>query len=188
MEYINWPGKEYKGVKKAARRLLKKIRGDQDIYNCISRGMKIGDHCRFGDHCVFDSSFCYLIKIGDHVTFSNRVQVLTHDSSLYDFIHKTKVGMVIVDDHAFIGARSLIMPGVHIGEGSIVAAGSVVTKDVLAGEVWGGVPARAMCKRKDLETKFLNEKYKTLETTPEECVNVDLIIEELSKNKICFII
>lgn len=63
---------------------------------------------------LFDDSFCYLIKIGNHVCFSNRVQVIAHDSSLYDFVHRTKIGRVVVNDWAFGGARSLIMSGVHV--------------------------------------------------------------------------
>ncbi len=73
------------------------------------------------------------------MTFSNNVQLITHDSSLYDFIHRTKLGMIIIDDWVFIGARTLILPGVHIGEGAIVAAGSLVTKNIPSMEVWGGI-------------------------------------------------
>lgn len=138
MEYINWPEREPKGLKKLRHDILNKIRGKQNIYELIRRGMQVGEKFWIGDNCAFDNSFCYLIKIGNHVCFSNNVQVITHDSSLYDFIHRTKLGRVVVDDWAFIGARSLLMPGVHIGEGAIVAAGSVVTKNIPAGEVCGG--------------------------------------------------
>jgi maltose O-acetyltransferase len=53
-----------------------------------------------------------------------------------------------VDDYVFIGPRAIILPGVKIGKGAVVAAGAVVTKDVLAGEVVGGVPARKIKERK----------------------------------------
>ena len=102
-----------------------------------------------------DTSFCYLIEIGNNVTLSNRVQIITHDSSLWDFCHRTKLGLVQIDDFAFVGARTLIMPGVHIGEGAIIAAGSLITKDIPSGEVWGGYPAKKMMDRSDLEKKVL---------------------------------
>ena len=139
MWLINWPGREKTGIKRTIKRVVAKVRGDCDIYRLIENGMKVGNKFWIGDACAFDSSFCYLIEIGNNVTFSNRVQVITHDSSLFDFIHRTKLGKVIIDDYAFVGARSLIMPGVHIGEGAIIAAGSLVTKDVPPGQVWGGI-------------------------------------------------
>jgi len=53
---------------------------------------------------------------------------------------------VVLEDDAFIGAESLILKGVTIGKGSIVAAGAVVTKSVPPGEIWGGNPARFLRK------------------------------------------
>ncbi len=55
---------------------------------------------------------------------------------------------VVIEDDVWIGARVIILPGVHIGKGSVIAAGSVVTKDVEAYTVVGGVPARVIKKRK----------------------------------------
>lgn len=138
MELINWKEHELKGIKKMMKKLINKIRGKKDVYDLIKCGMKVGEHFWVGDNCTFDTSFCYLIQIGNNVTFSNNVQLITHDSSLYDFIHRTKLGMIIIDDWVFIGARTLILPGVHIGEGAIVAAGSLVTKNIPSMEVWGG--------------------------------------------------
>ena len=136
------------------------------------------------------ASFCYLIEIGNNVTLSNRVQIITHDSSLWDFVHRTKLGLVQIDDFAFVGARTLIMPGVHIGEGAIIAAGSLITKDIPSGEVWGGYPAKKMMDRSDLEKKFCSDEYKMFgvdylntlnEKTQQEVVN------ELKCKKRCFI-
>lgn len=59
---------------------------------------------------------------------------------------------VIIEGDNWIGANVTILKGVKIGEGSIVAAGSVVTKDIPAYEIWGGVPARFLKKRFDEET------------------------------------
>lgn len=54
----------------------------------------------------------------------------------------TKTAPVIIDDDVFIGANCIIGKGVHIGEHSIIAAGSVVVKDIPSNEVWGGNPAQ----------------------------------------------
>ena len=82
------------------------------------------------------------------------------------------------------------MPGVHIGEGAIIAAGSLITKDIPSGEVWGGYPAKKMMDRSDLEKKFCSDEYKMFgvdylntlnEKTQQEVVN------ELKCKKRCFI-
>ena len=58
----------------------------------------------------------------------------------------TKTAPVIIDDDVFIGTNCIIGKGVHIGARSIIAAGSVVVKDIPADEVWGGNPARFIKK------------------------------------------
>ena len=88
-------------------------------------------------------------------------------------------GKGVIEDWAYIGASSQIMPGVTIGTGALVAAGSVVTKSVPPHTVVGGNPARIICttadyyennKQYDLETKgfSLDEKKKILLSTPDE--------------------
>lgn len=66
-------------------------------------------------------------------------------------------GKIIIEDWAYIGAWSHIMPGVTIGEGALVAAGSVVTKSVAAHSVVGGNPAKYICSTEDFWEK--NKKY-----------------------------
>ncbi len=192
MECVNWEGRSPKGVKKFVKRLLGKIRGDVNVDRLISKGMEVGEKLWIGDACAFDESFCWLIKIGNNVTLSNRVQLTTHDSSLHDFIHKTKLGRIIIDDYAFIGERTLILPGVHVGEGAIVAAGSLLTKDVPAGEVWGGYPAVKMMNRSELEEKFNSDSYRTfgmeyLKNVENPSIRKE-IIYELENTGRCFIV
>jgi acetyltransferase-like isoleucine patch superfamily enzyme len=57
-----------------------------------------------------------------------------------------------IDDDVWIGGRSVILPGVHIGQGAVVAAGAVVTRDVVPYAVVGGVPAR-LIRMRDGEAK-----------------------------------
>lgn len=66
-------------------------------------------------------------------------------------------GKVVIEDWAYIGAFSQIMPGVTIGEGALVAAGSVVTKSVAAHTVVGGNPARLICTTEEYYER--NKQY-----------------------------
>lgn len=61
-----------------------------------------------------------------------------------DYRDATSKGSIIVDDDVWIGYRATIMSGVHIGQGAVVAAGAVVTKDVPPYAIVGGVPARVI--------------------------------------------
>ncbi len=98
-------------------------------------------------------SHCSL-KIGDNVKIGGGTFVYTTDfHSLNKDIRKTsddlknrKCAPVIIDNDVFIGAHCIILKGVTIGEGSIIGAGSVVTKSVPAGEIWAGNPAHFIRK------------------------------------------
>ena len=56
---------------------------------------------------------------------------------------------VVLRDHVWIGANAVILKGVEIGRGAVVAAGAVVTKNIPPNEIWGGVPAKKIGERKD---------------------------------------
>lgn len=92
----------------------------------------------------------YLISIGDNVTIAANVNFVTHDVSVFNiarYLHRPensldKVGCIVIEDNAFIGAFSTLMPNCRIGKNSIVAACSVVTKQIPDNEVWGGIPAK----------------------------------------------
>lgn len=131
---------------------------------------------KIGDHCLIDTrnwpSEPYLITIGDYVQVTHGVSIYTHGGG--NAIRKEHpdfdaFGKVVIEDWAYIGAFSQIMPGVTIGEGALVAAGSVVTKSVPPHTVVGGNPARYICtteefyernKKYNVNTKGLNFKDK----------------------------
>ncbi|WP_026694384.1 acyltransferase [Peribacillus kribbensis] len=145
-------------LKSTLLRRMGKISNEELTVNaCISRGMKVGKGCHGLAACTIDYAHCWLIEIGKHVTFAPQVYLLAHDASTKRYLNFTKIAKVKIHDHAFIGARALIMPGVSIGEGSIIAAGSVVTKSVPAGFVAGGNPAKILCTTTDYISKHRNK-------------------------------
>lgn len=95
---------------------------------------------------------CYLdnrrgIYIGDNVGIAHNTKIYTLGHDLDDPQFKTKGAPVHINDNAFVFSNVLIMPGVTIGEGAIVLAGSVVTKDVEPWTIVGGNPAKKIRDR-----------------------------------------
>jgi maltose O-acetyltransferase len=87
------------------------------------------------------------LTIGSHASISTRSMILTLEHDLSDEEFRALGAPVQIGDRAFIGTGAIILPGVTIGEGSAVAAGAVVTKDVDPFTIVGGVPARPIGKR-----------------------------------------
>lgn len=117
-------------------------------------GMKVGKNFIFDAGSTrFDSSHCWLIEIGNDVTFGPQVYLLAHDASTKKELGYTKIGRVVIQDKTFIGANTIIMPGVTVGKGSIVGTGSIVTHDVPAGCVYAGNPAEFICTTEEYYKK-----------------------------------
>lgn len=87
------------------------------------------------------------ITLGDAVVFGHHVQLYTsdHDPDAPDFARRD--APIVIGDHAWIGSRALILPGVTIGAGAVVAAGSIVTKDVPPYTIVAGQPAKVLRER-----------------------------------------
>lgn len=107
----------------------------------------------------------YLISIGENVTVTSNVTFITHDGGTRVFRSESKYkgvikfGRITIHDNSFIGHSAIIMPGVSIGPNSVVAAGSIVTKDVAPNQVYGGSPAKFI-------TTVENYAEKSLENSP----------------------
>jgi Acetyltransferase (isoleucine patch superfamily) len=103
----------------------------------------------------------WLITLGDNVHITNGVKFVTHDGGTLLFrkdipdLEITKP--ITIGNDVYIGIESLIMPGVTIGNRCIIAAGSVVTKDVPDNSVVGGVPARFIKSIDDYLEKIKKE-------------------------------
>ena len=125
-------------------------------------GVDIGQGCKLIGSPNWGSE-PWLISLGNRTEVSFNVTFITHDGSTWVFRNQERYqdvlrfGRIKVGDNCFIGANSTIMPGVTIGDGSIIAVGAVVTKDVPAGEIWGGVPAKYITTVTEFAEKCLRE-------------------------------
>lgn len=138
--------------------ILKKDIMELKINYYRSMGVNIGNNTRTFSPLI--ASEPYLLSIGKNCTVSIGVNFITHDNSiskLYDE-YTDVFGEVKIGDNVFIGANSIILPGVIIGSNTIIGAGSIVTKSFSMGDVIiGGNPARVICSVNDYKSKV--EKY-----------------------------
>lgn len=124
-------------------------------------GLQAGNGVSVMGDCEFGSE-PYLITLEDYVRLSFGVSFVTHDGGTWAFrdIPKyekvIKYGKIRVGEHSFIGCNSTIMPGVTIGKRCVIAAGSVVTKDVPDEMVVAGVPAKVVMTTMEYAEKCLD--------------------------------
>ena len=124
-------------------------------YTVILPGARIGRNCNINCHVFIEND----VIVGDNVTVKPGVQLwnglrignnafigpnvtFINDRYVRSKIEPVQREGTIVEDGATIGAGAVIMCGTRIGENSFIAAGSVVTRDVPANELWKGNPAR----------------------------------------------
>jgi acetyltransferase-like isoleucine patch superfamily enzyme len=117
------------------------------LWRLRKAGLVIGDDCRFASLPSFGSE-PYLITIGHHVAMASNVAFITHDGGTYVFRHLErykkviKYGRINILDNCVIGARVILLPGVTVGPNSVVAAGSVVSRNIPPGVLAAGNPAK----------------------------------------------
>jgi len=105
-------------------------------------GMKVGRHTAFALMVMVDVFFPERIKIGDNSIVGYNTTILTHEYLIREY----RLGNVVIGNGVMIGANTTILPGVVIGDGAVVAAGSVVHRDVPPGAFVGGNPAREITR------------------------------------------
>ncbi|MEO8285472.1 MAG: acyltransferase [Chloroflexota bacterium] len=108
-------------------------------------GITIGRRTIINQQCCLDGRGG--LAIGDYVSISPGVWILTDSHDMNDPLFREVLAPVTIGNHAWIGSRAMILPGVTIGEGAVVAAGAVVTSNVEPYTVVGGVPARPIGTR-----------------------------------------
>ncbi|WP_340077593.1 acyltransferase [Leptobacterium sp. I13] len=108
------------------------------------KGVSVGNDCRILTTTL--GSEPWLISIGNKVTITSGVRLITHDGSSWLFSDKKGrrqiYRRIVIGNNVFIGVKSIIMPGVKIDDNVIVAAGSVVVKSIPSGVIVGGNPAK----------------------------------------------
>lgn len=120
-------------------------------YGCEIRdalNLHIGEGTIIGDNAILDARAG--INIGENVCFASNVSIWTMQHDYRDPQFRCTAehyGPVTIDKRAWIGPNVIILHSVHIGEGAVVAAGAVVTKDVPPFTLVGGVPAKEIGKR-----------------------------------------
>lgn len=110
------------------------------LYRCL--GMKVGRNVAVGLGAMFDIFFPHLISLGDNCVIGYNATILAHEF----LVREWRTGPVEVGRDVLIGANATVLPGVRIGDGAVVAAGAVVTRDVPPGAFVAGVPARVVAR------------------------------------------
>lgn len=85
-----------------------------------------------------------LVEIGEGFISAPGSIILAHDASTITHTGKSRIEKTIIGKNVFLGANAVVLPGVRVGDGSIIGAGAVVTKDVPLGMVVGGNPAKVI--------------------------------------------
>lgn len=168
-------------LEKILRKIYHRIFRRDHIKYLINQGLVVGKNFNIQNDVIIDSSHTWHIEIGDDVTLAPRVHILAHDASTKIHLNHTRIGKIKIGDRVFVGASSIILPGVTIGNDVVIGAGSVITSDIPDGHVAVGNPAKIICTM----DKFLLRKQKEMNTSPcfgeEYTIRKNVTIEKKSE-------
>lgn len=128
---------------------------DMSTYFLATRHLAIGKYVHINQGCFIDARGT--IIMGDNISISHYVRICSGGHNLYSPTFDGEHSPIIIEDYCWVGIGATILKGVTLGEGCVVAAGSVVTKNVDPYSIVGGVPA------KKIGTRISNLRYKPLE-------------------------
>ncbi|MBU3571911.1 acetyltransferase [Priestia aryabhattai] len=112
-------------------------------------GMKVGPQTSFALMVMLDIMFPEKIQVGRNTVIGYNTTILAHEYLITEY----RLGDVIIGDEVMIGANSTILPGVTIGNEAVVAAGTVVHKDVAPGFFVGGNPMRVIYTKEEMKKR-----------------------------------
>ncbi len=114
-------------------------------------GCHVGKNTFFGDYVRMDTSYANMIYIGEYTHITSGCRLLCHQRDLANYRQGDnaaslgyRTGEIHIGKGVMVGMETLIMPGVTIGDGAIIGAGSIVTKDIPAWTIATGRPARVV--------------------------------------------
>ena len=116
------------------------------------RGVSIGEDSKIGDNAFLDGRAP--LTIGNHVDVASSVMIYNSEHDLESEDFHASLEAVEIGDYCFIGPRVIILPGVKIGKGAVIAAGAVVIKNVPDFTIVGGVPAQIIGERRTKDLKY----------------------------------
>jgi len=116
------------------------------------RNISIGEDSIIGEGVVLDGRDKLII--GDNVDIASEVMIYNSEHDVNDPNFLAKNAPVTIEDYVFIGPRAIILPGVRIGKGAVVAAGAIVTKDAPPFSIVGGIPAKIIGERKNKSLSY----------------------------------
>lgn len=122
------------------------------LYRTFLR-MKVGDQTSFGLMVMLDVMFPEKISVGRNTVIGYNTTILAHEYLIREY----RLGDVVIGDEVMIGANSTILPGVTIGDGALVSAGTLVHKDVPAGAFVGGNPMRVIYTKEELAQRWADD-------------------------------
>jgi len=113
-------------------------------------GVKIGKDASVGLMAMFDVFFPGLISVGENSIIGYNATILTHEFLVREY----RKGPVEIGSNVLIGTNTTILPGVRIGDGAVVGAGSLVNRDIPPGVLACGVPARVRSQSSDVGSRM----------------------------------
>ena len=119
------------------------------LYRTFLR-MKVGEETSFALMVMLDVMFPEKISVGRNTVIGYNTTILAHEYLIKEY----RLGPVEIGSEVMIGANSTILPGITIGDGSIVSAGTLVHKDVSPGSFVGGNPMRVIYTKEELEKRW----------------------------------
>lgn len=145
-------GLRNKGLRLLGIKMSSNVRLYQGFHIREPHKIEIGDGVSIGPKVLLDGR-CGL-KIGCSVTIAYEaiIWTLNHDYNDINFV--AKGAPVVIGDYAWICCRSIVLPGIKIGKGAIVASGAVVTKDVPPFAIVAGIPAKIIGYREEKSYKY----------------------------------
>ncbi|OZM56545.1 acetyltransferase [Lottiidibacillus patelloidae] len=122
------------------------------LYRTFLR-MKVGKQTAFALMVMPDIMFPEKITVGSNSIIGYNTTILAHEYLIEEY----RIGEVVIGNKVMVGANSTILPGVSIGDGAIVSAGTLVHRDVPAGAFVGGNPMKIIYTKEEMEQKQKNE-------------------------------